>query len=73
MGTITILCRAVNLTASGLPSANSDIAFAVERILKDSPMFDKDETQLSGTINVDDATTTFTFGVNVKLKKPLKL
>jgi type IV pilus assembly protein PilM len=69
--TITILCRGVNLTTTA-PSANTDIAFAVERMLKEDPMFDKDETKLDPTINLDEATGTFTFGVNVRLKQPLK-
>jgi type IV pilus assembly protein PilM len=68
---VTILCRAVNLTATEA-SANTVIAFAVERILKEDPMFNKDETKLSGAINVDEATGTFTFGVDLKLKQPLK-
>ncbi len=70
--TIQILCRSVNLSAYAAPSANTDIAYATERLLKADPMFDKDATQLSGPINVDDPTGTFTFGVNLKLKKPLK-
>jgi hypothetical protein len=63
----------VNLASPTLPSANSDIAYAVESALKADPLFDKDGTQLSGTIDPVDATGTFTFGVNLKLKHPLKL
>jgi hypothetical protein len=71
---VTILCRAVDVTsAGGVASANTDIAYAVERALKESPLFDKDETHLSGTINPTDPNGTFTFGVDVKLKRPLKL
>jgi type IV pilus assembly protein PilM len=71
---VTITCRAVDVTsAGGVASANTDIAYAVERVLKESPLFDKDETRLSGTINPTDANGTFTFGVDVKLKRPLKL
>ncbi|EEF61496.1 type IV pilus assembly protein PilM [Pedosphaera parvula] len=74
ISTITILCRAVDVTSSSsVASANTDIAYAVERALKESPLFDKDETHLSGTINPTDANGTFTFGVDVKLKRPLKL
>ncbi|MDB6108647.1 MAG: Type pilus assembly protein PilM [Pedosphaera sp.] len=68
---VTILCRAVNLTATEA-SANTVIAYAVERMLKEDPMFNKEETGLSGAINVDEATGTFTFGMNLKLKQPLK-
>jgi type IV pilus assembly protein PilM len=70
---VTILFRAVNLASPTLPSANTDIAFATEGALKASPLFDKDETQLSGTIDAVDASGTFTFEVNLKLKRPMKL
>jgi type IV pilus assembly protein PilM len=69
--TIQITCRAVSLSSYSA-SANTDIAYATERMLKADPLFDKDGTQLQGSINVDDAGGTFTFGVNLKLKQPLK-
>jgi hypothetical protein len=73
LGVVTALFRGVNLVNSTVPSANSDIAFAVETALKASPYFDKDATQLAGTIDVDEPTGTFTFGVKIKMKRPLKL
>jgi len=70
---ITIVCRGVDVAnVSGVPSANQDIAYALERALKDSPLFDKDETQLAGDNNLD-PNGTFTFGVKIKLKRPLNL
>ena len=66
--TATIICRAVNLSALGNASANSDIAYAVERTLNEDPMF---SAKLADTINVDDSGT-FTFGINLTLKQPLK-
>ncbi len=70
---ITIVCRGVDVAnISGVPSANQDIAYALERALKDSPLFDKDETQLAGDNNPD-PNGTFTFGVKLKLKRPLNL
>ena len=69
---IKLLCRAVSLSEIS-PSANTDIAFAFENELKSSPLFDPKETQLAGQINVDDVSGTFTFGVTIFLKKPLKL
>jgi hypothetical protein len=36
-------------------------------------MFDSDATKLSGQINVDEATGTFTVGVTLAIKQPLKL
>ena len=68
---VSLLCRGVNLTASE-PSANTRVAFALQEALQASPLFDKEETQLSGEINQDEATGTFTFGMNLKLKRPLK-
>jgi hypothetical protein len=45
----------------------------MENELKSSPLFDPKETQLSPQINVDEATGTFTFGVTLAIKRPLKL
>ena len=72
---ITLLCRGVSL-ARVAPSANvpdTDIVYAMENELKGSPLFDPKETQLSPQINVDEATGTFTFGVTLAIKRPLKL
>jgi type IV pilus assembly protein PilM len=73
LSSITILFRGVNVTSTGGASANSEIAYAVARALKESPLFDKDETEMERTINLDEPTGTFTFGMNLKLKRPLKL
>jgi type IV pilus assembly protein PilM len=70
--TLTLLCRAVSLTSASA-SANTDIAFAMLTELKGSPSFVPDQTQFNGNISGDDASGTFTFTVNVKLKQPLKL
>ncbi len=70
-GTIAITCRAVNLVNVS-PSANTDVAFALENELKASALFDPKETKLSPKIDADDASGTFTFGVTVVLKNPLK-
>ena len=70
---VTVICRAVNVTSSGGASSPTDIAFAVEQALKGSPLFDKDGTQLSPTITPDEPSGTFSFEVNLKLKRPLKL
>ena len=71
--TITMMCRAVDVSATGGPSATTDMAFAVRDALKESPMFDKEETQLTSAVSPTDDHSTFTFNVIVKLKKPLKL
>jgi type IV pilus assembly protein PilM len=67
---ITLVCRAVNLTSLD-PSANSEIAYAVEDELRKSPLVDVRATQLAGQITPDDATDTFTFTVNVMPLNPL--
>jgi hypothetical protein len=69
---ITLTCRAVNLSNVD-PSANSEIAYAVENELKTSPFFDPKATQLTGQITPDEANGTFTFGITVTLLKPLNL
>jgi hypothetical protein len=70
--TITLLCRAVNLSNVD-PSANSEIAYAVENELKTSPFFDPKATQLTGQITPDEANGTFTFGITVTLQNPFNL
>jgi hypothetical protein len=68
--TITMICRAVSLTAVDT-SANPSIAYAVETEIKNSPMVDAQATQLSPNISLDDPNGTFTFTVNVTPKNPL--
>jgi type IV pilus assembly protein PilM len=70
--TINIVCRAVNLTSVD-PSANSEVAYAVETELKACPIFDPKTTQLTGQITTDDANGTITFGINITLLNPLQL
>jgi type IV pilus assembly protein PilM len=67
---ITLVCRAVNLTAID-PSANSEIAYAVENEMKNSPLVDHMATQLNGEMTPDDVNGTFTFTVNVTPLNPL--
>ncbi|MGA3163063.1 MAG: type IV pilus assembly protein PilM [Verrucomicrobiota bacterium] len=69
---ITLVCRAMSLSSVD-PSANSDIAYALQNELQASPYFDPKTTQLTGEIKADDASGTFTFGVLVALKNPLNL
>ena len=71
-GSISLICRAVNLSNID-PSANSEIAYAVENQLKSCPIFDPKATQLTGNITPDDSNGTFTFGVAATLLNPLKL
>jgi hypothetical protein len=69
---VTLICRAVNLSNID-PSANSEIAYAVENELKASPFFDPKATQLTGQITPDEVNGTFTFGITVTLLNPLNL
>jgi len=70
---ITVKCRGLNLKRFS-PTANDELVYAVEKQLQASPMFDPKETKLSGQIeSVEDNATTFGFGVNLKLKQPIKL
>lgn len=77
VATVTLVCRGVSLTqvlASGsAASANTEIAFALESALKESPLFEAKDTQLTQKVIEDEATGTFTFGLSLKLKRPLKL
>ena len=74
VGTVTITFRAVSLNRAS-PSAKTELAFAVLKELQSSPLFDPDEkkTKFSSNISEDEPPGTFTFGVNVGLKRPLKL
>jgi len=71
-GRITLLFRAVSLNAIN-SAANTDLAFAVENALRSSELFDPKATSLQGQIGADEANGTYTFGVNLVLKKPLEL
>jgi len=74
IATITVKCRGLNLKRIS-PSANDDLAFAVQDALHKSPLFDPKETKLSGPIEQVEETNsvTFSFGVTLKLKRPMKL
>ena len=64
--------RAISQTSVS-PDANKETAFALLNELKNSPMFDAEETKFAGDIGSDEPPGTFTFAVNIKLKRPLKL
>jgi len=69
---ITLVCRAVDL--SGVDSAaNNEIVYAVERELKNAPVFDPKTVQPSPQLSPVDANGTFTFTITVSPQNPLKL
>lgn len=70
---LNLSIRAVNLQKVK-QEANGQIAYDLEKMAKASPLFDASETQLSGNLEqVDDTTSTFTFPLKLKLKRPIKL
>jgi hypothetical protein len=70
---VNMTFRAVNMRQIS-PMANNDLAYELQRALQASPMFDPKETKLTGQIEVVDASApTFSFGVTLRLKEPLKL
>ena len=71
-GAITLICRAVSLSKVD-SAANSGIAYTLENELQASPYFDPKATQLTGQIDPEDASGTFTFGISAVLKNPLNL
>jgi len=72
ISTVTLHCRAVDLSRVS-PSANTELAIAVLRELQQSPMVNAEGTQFEGTIQPDEQTGTYTFGISLKLKKPIRI
>src|SRR5207249_10718495 len=74
IATITVKCRGLNLKKIS-PTANDDLAFAVQDALQKSPLFDPKETKLPGAIEQVDETNSvsFSFAVTLNLKPPKKL
>ena len=67
---VTFVCRAVSLTSID-PSANRDIAYAVQEEIKASPLVNPAQTTLDGNIVPDDSNGTFTFTLKVAPLNPL--
>jgi type IV pilus assembly protein PilM len=66
-----VTCRAVSLKNLD-PTANDRLAYVLQGQLQSSEMFDPEGTKLAGPISEIDELT-FSFGVTLKLKNPLKL
>ncbi len=71
---IQVTFRAISQTSVS-PDANKETAYALLNELKSNPMFDGPETKFPGGIGIGDVEPpgTFTFAINIKLKRPLKL
>jgi hypothetical protein len=65
----------VDLTKlSGLPAdANLRIAYTLENEVKSHAVFDGEKTKLIHGPDADETSGTFTFGVSLALKRPIKL
>jgi hypothetical protein len=66
----------VTFRAVSLPSqadANQVMAYAVENALRSSALFDPTNTALSSSLGPTEDPGTFTFKMNIQLKRPLKL
>ncbi len=72
VASIDITFRAVSLKAIRA-DANKQIVYAVLGEIQNSPLFDREYTGVKSNISEDEAPGTFTFGITVGLKKPLKL
>jgi hypothetical protein len=73
VASFTLTLRAVSLSSVS-PEANKEIVYSVLKEVKSSPLFDPDYTDSDGKgIGAEEAPGTFTFGLVVGLKHPLKL
>jgi type IV pilus assembly protein PilM len=72
LSSFTVTFRAVSLNSTG-EDANSQLAYAVATEIKSRPMFDPEGTVLTGKVGAEEPPGTFTFGVTIGLKKPMKL
>jgi hypothetical protein len=68
---VTLVCRAVDLSKTGVSLGNNEVAFAVQNEINASALVNTNATQLVGQIVQDDATGTFTFTINVVPLNPL--
>lgn len=70
---IELRFRAVNLQRVR-PQANSELAYELQKEMKESPLFEASETQLTGNLDaVDPTTRSFSFPMQVKLKRAMEL
>ena len=69
ISTVAIICRAADVANN---EARQAIPFALEAELKASPMFNSTNTVLSPEVTPDPSGNTFTFGVTLGLKRPMK-
>jgi hypothetical protein len=68
---LNVTCRAVSRRDLDA-TADDRLLFVLESQLQASPLFDPAETRLSSPVTRDDELT-FSFGITLKLKNPIKL
>jgi type IV pilus assembly protein PilM len=76
ISTLDVTFRAVSLASlseKAAPDANLVTAYAVEAELRSSALFDPTNTALSSNLGPTEDPGTFTFKMNIQLKRPLKL
>ena len=66
---VSLVCRAVDVANQ---AARQAIPFELHDLLIHSPMFNPSNTVLSAEVTPDSSGTTFTFGVTLGLKRPMK-
>ena len=69
---VVLRCRLVDMKSIGA-DANSKFAFMFESMLTNSPYFLPEGTKLSGNLDPAGDNLTYTFQVNLVLKRPLKI
>ena len=72
---VNVSFLAVNISRGGDPSANAQLAYAVRDAIRENPLLDKEGTELSeaGVQLASPTDTTFSFGMKLKLKPPIKI
>lgn len=73
ISSVELVCRSVDVEMNGVKIAREVIPFALQAELSASPLFNSTNIVLSPQVTPDDANMTFSFGVTLGLKRPLKL
>ncbi len=73
LDSITVTFRAIGLSAAS-PDADKEVVYSVLNEIRNSPLFDPDK-EVTHDVNMSNEETpgTFTFGIVIGLKRPLKL
>lgn len=70
---VDVKLRALNLEKNGINAgANGQLAFAIEEAFKTNSLFEATGTKLADVQTADDKAETFTFGLKVQVKNPMR-